>query len=169
MEKSTFFGAARERYLLLWGSNAISGLQSAVGPATTFRAEGPTLRAGPRGKETARFHDGVWHHRKTGAYFHLLWTEAATLVRLEDSATGERLVIGTFEMIGVLRNVIYADREYSRPVVSYDELSGLWTVPHHERQWPEVVLMPVPPASWPLEVFMQPSSETLARPMLTTN
>lgn len=169
MERSTLFGAVRERYLLLWGSNAVSGLQSAVGPATSFRAEGPILRAGPRGKETARFRDGIWYHRKTGAYFHLLWTESGTLVRLEDSATGETHVVGTFDMIGVLRNVVYADREYSRPVVSFDEQTGLWSVPHSDRQWPEAVLLPVPPATWPLELIMQPAAATMARPLLTTN
>ncbi len=143
----------RERFLLMWGGNTISGLQCAIGPATSFRSVGPSLRLGPRGQEAARFRDGQWMSRKTGGRFQYLWTEAPLILRLENPIAGQSLTIGTFGMIGVLRNTIFAERENSRAVATLDERTGLWQTAGDDRKWPELSLQPVTSTPWPADIL----------------
>ncbi|HEY4308607.1 MAG TPA: hypothetical protein VGN12_04060 [Pirellulales bacterium] len=145
----------RERFLVLWGGNTVSGLKCAIGPATTFRSVGSILRLGPRWQEAARFRDGQWHSRKTGGRFQYLWTETPSLLRLENPATGQSMTVGTYDMIGVLRNTIYAERENSRPVVMLDERTGLWHTVDDDRRWPELTVQPVTQPAWPVDILAQ--------------
>jgi hypothetical protein len=140
-------GQARERFLLMWAANPADGSQTVIGPATIFRAVGPSLRLGPRGLETAHFRNGLWRRRKIGGRFSLLWTEAVTEVRFEDPSTGSNLVVGPFEMVGFVCNTIYVDRERSRPVACLDESTGKWRSCADGSLWPEVVLEPTPRAA----------------------
>ena len=159
---STTGKRVREQFLLMWGGNTISGLQCAIGPATSFRSVGPSLRLGPRGQEAARFRDGQWMSRKTGGRFQYLWTEATSLLRLENPLTRQSLTLGTFGMIGVLRNTIFAERENSRQVAMLDERTGLWHTGSDERKWPELTLQPVSSTPWPAEILSHLPAASIA-------
>jgi hypothetical protein len=147
----------------MWGTNAATGMQIPIGPATVFRAVGPSLRLGPRGKEAVLFHNGLWVRRKVGGRFPMLWTEVSAALRLENPTTGAFQALGTVDMIGVVRNVIYADRENSRPVAILDENSGLWRASNDDQGWPELVILPVAAPNWSIELLENPP-ETLLPP-----
>lgn len=164
MQNITPSGATRvrERFFVMWGKNAVCGLQCALGPATTFRSVGTSLRIGPRGKEAARLRDGLWLNRKTGGRFQCLWTEIPALVRLEDPLAGHSITLGTFDMIGVLSNTIYAERENSRAIATLDEKTGLWHTPQDDRRWPELTVQAaINVGDWHAEVLAQLPSSTM--------
>jgi hypothetical protein len=165
-DESTASRGTRERFLLMWGTNAATGMQTPIGPATVFRAVGPSLRLGPRGKEAALFHNGLWVRRKIGGRFPMLWTEVSTALRMENPMTGAFQALGTVDMIGVVRNVIYADRENSRPVAILDENTGLWRSNNDGQHWPELVILPVAAPNWSIELLENPPEAFLpaARP-----
>jgi hypothetical protein len=149
----------------MWGKNAVCGLQCALGPATSFRSVGASLRLGPRGKEAVRFRDGLWLSRKTGGRFQCLWTEIPSLVRLEDPLARQSITLGTFDMIGIFGNTIYAERENSRAVATLDEKTGLWRTPHDNRNWPELTLQAaINLSDWPAEILAQLPASTLSFP-----
>jgi hypothetical protein len=114
------------------------------------------MRLGPRGKEAVRFRDGLWLSRKTGGRFECLWTEVPSLVRLEDPISRQSITLGTFDMIGVLCNTIYAERENSRAVATLDEKTGLWHTSKDDRKWPELIVQAaVNLGDWPAELLAQ--------------
>ena len=136
--------SGRVPFLLMRTANPADGSESVIGPATVFRAVGGSLRFGPAGQEAAYFRDGLWRRRNIRQRFSLLWTEACTDVRMENTSTGERLEIGTFEMVGIVCDMIYVDREHSQPIACLDETSGQWRYCRDGTLWPEVVLLPCP-------------------------
>lgn len=131
----------REFYLLIWAANPKTGAQGVVGPATSFRAVGPSLRA-PQGRELAHFRDGIWRRRKIGGEFSLLWTEEITSLQFEDPYAGTNHVAGPFEMVGIVCDTIYADVEYSRPIACLDPATGKWRSSIDGTLWPEIVFTP---------------------------
>ncbi|HVU87802.1 MAG TPA: hypothetical protein VHD36_10815 [Pirellulales bacterium] len=146
----------RERYLVMWGGNVVCGLQCAVGPAQSFRSVGPSLRLGPRGQEAARYRDGLWINRKTGGRFPCLWIETASLLRLENPLNGQSLTLGTFGMIGVMGNTVYAERENSHAVATLNERSGLWETCRDQRAWSDLTVQPAASVGgWPAGVFAE--------------
>ena len=139
----------RQPFLLMWTSNPADGSQSVIGPATAFCAVGGSLRSGPSDQEVAYFRDGLWRRRNILRRFSLIWTEASTLVQLENPSTGETLAIGTFEMVGIVCDMIYVDREHSRPIACLDERSGQWRYSRDGTLWPAVVFLPSPRMALP--------------------
>ena len=134
----------RDHYLLIWAANPATGTQGVIGPATTFRAVGPSLRAGPQGQEVAHFRDGVWRRRKIGGEFSLLWTEEWTTLHFVDPHAGTSMALDPIEMVGIVGNTIYVDVEYSQPVASLDPATGRWRSNSDGTIWPEVVFAPAP-------------------------
>ncbi|HEY1602212.1 MAG TPA: hypothetical protein VGG64_21600 [Pirellulales bacterium] len=134
----------RERYLLMWAGNPASGTQTVLGPATVYRAIGSSLRMGPKELEAACFRNNLWCRRKIGGQFSLLWTETPTIVHLEDSSNGQRCALGTFEMVSMICDTLYVDREHSRQMARLDESVGKWRSMSDGTLWPELVLLPAP-------------------------
>jgi hypothetical protein len=154
VRSSTSNGKARERFMLMWAANPADGSQAVIGPATVFRAVGPSLRLNLTAQETAYFHNGLWCRRKIGGRFSLLWTESLTTIRFEEPCTGSHVSIGPFEMVGFVGDTIYVDREHSRAAACLDESSGRWRACADGALWPELTLQPAPRAALPGEVLL---------------
>ena len=134
----------RDRYLYLLAGNPTLGSQSVIGPAHAIRLAGPSLRLDREGNHVAIFRDGQWQRRNIGGRFSLLWTECGTALDFENPATGSRVALGTFDMVGIVGDTIHVDREHSRPAAVLDQQSGLWRCCTSGTLWPEIVLRPAP-------------------------
>jgi hypothetical protein len=149
----------REPFLLMLASNPAESSESVLGPAKVFRAVGASLRLGPATQEVAYFRDGRWRVQNVRRHFSLLWTEASTIVQLENPSTGESLELGTFEMVGILCDTMYGGREHSQPIASLDERSGQWRSCADGSLWPEMVLLPSPRVPFPWDRLSRAQKE----------
>ncbi len=141
---------ANGRSLLIW-TGAGRGQGSIIGPATSFRLVGPSLRNERTGREVAAYHEGTWFCRPTNRSFSVMWAEHETLVRCQNPATGQTAMFGPFDMIGLVDNMIYVNREHSHGLARLDEATRQWKTLDDKTAWPEIVLLPAPAPAFQLE------------------
>lgn len=140
MESPSARGGARQNALTMWIGRANDGQPSQLGSATEFRVVGENLCHGADQQIVARYSDGTWHCAVSDHFCTAIWSEARTAIRFENRTTGDRYELGVFEMIGIVGNMVYVEREQSRPIAFLD--AAAWRSLIDSRSWTEVVFLP---------------------------
>jgi len=143
-------GKSIGRSMLIW-TGAGPGQGSIIGPANSFRFVGASIRDGRGGQEVASFCDGVWFCRPTKRSCSVMWVEHDSTIHFEDPKTGQGTVLGPFDMIGLVDDTIYVNREHSRGVAQLNHETGHWNLLDTGVSWPEIVLKPAPTPPFRLE------------------
>jgi hypothetical protein len=101
--------------------------------------------------DAAAYLDGAWFCPSSNRSFGVLWAEHDSVLRFEDPATGQSAALGPFDMIGLVDNMLYVNREHSRAVARLDEKTRRWFALDTGIWWPQIIIMPAPAPAFRLE------------------
>jgi len=139
-----------KRSLLIWAT-AGRGQESTIGPASAFRLVGPSMRTDRDDHEAAAYQQGAWYCPTSNRSFGVLWSEYDAVLRFEDPTTGHSAPLGPFDMIGLVDNMLYVNREHSKAAAKLDERTRKWCAIDTGIWWPQIVISPAPPPAFRLE------------------